>query len=129
MKKNAGIVIGLLVAVCCVYVFGSGFLKNPNVYIEKYTLQADGTEMTIHTGVAASAGYIRRAAVAQQEGRKLFLDFYSAFGGVNGSIGAKNVYTIPIKEDTDFIGIYRNSNCYEQVLAKNADGTWQRVEH
>ena len=77
--------------------------------------------------VASSMGYIRKASIHRQEGGKLYLDFYSAFGGMNGNIGAKNEYTIPLNEETNIISIYRKSNCYEEVLVKSDDGSWQKI--
>ena len=127
MKKKAVLVIGIIVAVFLIYFVGSGFMKNSSVYIGDYAVSADGTEITIHTGVASSAGYIRKASINQQYGGKLYLDFYSAFGGINGSIGAKNTYTFTLDEETNIIGIYRNSNCYEEVLTKDDGGLWQRT--
>lgn len=126
MKKKSVIMIGMIAAVFLIYFFGPGFMKNAAVYIEDYTVNADGSEITIHTGMASSMGYIRKASISQQEGGHLYVDFYGAFGGMNGSIGAKNVYTLPLKEETDIIGIYRNPNCYEQVLVKDDDGVWKK---
>jgi len=58
----------------------------------------------------------------------MYLDCYNAFGGINGSIGAKTSYTLPLNEDTTMIAIYRNSNAYEEVLTKDRDGVWQRAQ-
>ena len=123
MKKFIFATIAVL-AVFFIYFIGSGFLKNAAVYIDRYEISEDGQEITLDIGVAASVGYIRKAAVHQQEGGRLYVDFYSAFGGINGSIAAKNTFTLPLAEDTTMIGIYRNKNCYEAVLYKNEDGTW-----
>lgn len=54
--------------------------------------------------------------VSQQESGKLYIDCYAAFGGINGSIGAKSRFTLPIEEGTTVIGIYRDKDCYEEVL-------------
>ena len=66
-----------------------GFLRNGSVYMDGYSVSGDGREITLDIGVAASRGYIRKAAVSQQYGGKLYIDCYSAFGGINGRIGAK----------------------------------------
>ena len=58
------------------------------------------------------------------QGGKLYLDCYSAFGGINGSWGAKNEYTIQLDDDTEMIAIYRSPNCYDPVLKKGEDGVW-----
>ena len=128
MKSKAVSIIGILAVVFLIYFVGSGFMKDSSVYIEDYSVSADGTEITIHTGVASSAGYVRKASINQQYGGKLYLDFYSAFGGINGSIDAENVHTLPLNEETNIIGIYRDSDCYEEVLAKDENGLWQRIK-
>ncbi len=128
MKKK--MVIGIIVAVvlCGGYFIGSGFLKNGSVYVEEYSVSADGREITLDVDTAASAGYIRKMAVSQQMGGKLYIDCYAAFGGINGRIGAKNSFTLPLDEDTTMIGIYRNKNAYQEVLHKDEDGIWRRTK-
>lgn len=127
VKKKTVLLIGLITVVFFICFIGSGFMKNAFVTVEKYTVNADGTEITIHTSVASSMGYVRKVSIHEQQGGKMYLDFYSAFGGMNGRIGAKNVYILPLKVETESIGIYRNSDCYEQVLVKDADGIWKRT--
>ena len=128
IKKK--MVIGIIVAVvlCGGYFIGSGFLRNGSVYMDGYSVSGDGREITLDIGVAASRGYIRKAAVSQQYGGKLYIDCYSAFGGINGRIGAKSRFTLPLDADTTIIGIYRNVNCYQEILHKDADGSWQRTK-
>ena len=65
--------------------------------------------------------------LANMHNGKLYLDCYSAFGGINGSWGAKNEYTIQLDEDTEMIALFRSPNCYDPVLEKDANGEWQRV--
>lgn len=126
MKKKLVIVVITAVVVYLVYFIGTGFLKNGSVYIGEYAVSEDGSKITLDIGVATSVGYIRAVTVHQQEGGKFYIDCYSAFGGFNGSIGAKRRFTLPIEEDTTIIGIYRSANCYEEVLYKDADGGWKR---
>ena len=127
MKKNAALIIGAVLVLLLVYFVGSGFLKNSSAFIEDYSVSPDGKTITVNVGVSSSMGYIRTVSVHQQTGGKLYLDCYSAFGGLNGSIGAKDTFTFPLHEDTSLIAIYRNANCYEEVLRKGEDGVWQRV--
>ena len=128
MKKKVTIGIIVAVVLCGGYFIGSGFLRNGSVYMDGYSISGDGREITLDIDVAASRGYIRKAAVSQQYGGKLYIDCYSAFGGINGRIGAKNSFTLPLDADTTMIGIYRNENCYEEILHKDADGNWQRTK-
>ena len=127
VKKKAALIIGIIIALVLVYLVGSGFLKNTSAYIEDYAISADGTEITLNIGMSSSMGYIRNVSVHQQEGGKPYLDCYSAFGGMNGSIRAKDTFIFHLDEETSIIGIYRSTNCYEEVLVKSEDGSWQRT--
>ena len=126
MKKKIISSVLILVGLIAAYVLGSGFRKEGSAYIGEYTVSSDGTEMMVVIGVGSSVGYVREVAVHQQQG-KLYLDCYSAFGGINGSIGAKSQYTISLDDDTDTIALYRNTNCYDVILEKDSNGEWQRA--
>lgn len=126
-KRIVAIVLTIVVALAGLYVIAPGFTKQGNAYIVDYSVSEDGREMTITIGVSTSIGYVRKVLEHQQHGGKLYLDCYSAFGGINGSWGAKNKYTIQIEEDTKMIAIYRSTDCYDAVLEKDANGEWQRV--
>ncbi len=127
MKKTIIIIASVIVLVFLVYFVGSGFVKNTSAFIEEYSLSDDGKQITIRFGVSSSVGYIRNAAVHQQHGGKLYIECYSAFGGLNGSIGAKDSFTYDLEEDTAIIALYSGDDCYEEVLYKSDDGTWQRM--
>lgn len=126
-KNTVVIVLAVIVALAALYVFAPGFTKQGSVYIADYSLSEDGTEMTITVGVATSMGYVREVSEHQQHGGKLYLDCYSAFGGLNGFWGAKNEYVIQLDEDTEMIALYRSANAYDPVLEKDTNGEWQRV--
>lgn len=128
MKKKMAIGMIVAVVLCGGYFIGSGFLRNGSVYMDGYSVSEDGREITLDIGVAASRGYIRKMEISQQMGGKLYIDCYAAFGGINGRIGAKSSFTLPLDADTEMIGIYRNTNCYEEILHKDADGSWQRTQ-
>ena len=126
-KKVAVITLAIVVALAAFYVIAPGFTKQGNVYIADYSVSEDSTEMNINVGVSTSIGYVRKIAEHQQHGGKLYLDCYSAFGGINGSWGAKNEYNIQIDEDTTMIALYRSADCYETVLEKDENGEWHSV--
>ena len=118
-KKVAVTALLIFIALIASYVIVPGFTKQGNAYIADYSVSEDGTEMTITVGVSTSVGYIRKVSEHQQQGGKLYLDCYSAFGGLNGSIGAKREYVILLDADTEMIALYRFSDCYESVLQKD----------
>ena len=127
MKKPIKIaiaVLSLIAFLIALYLLLPGFTKQESVYISDYTVSEDGTEMMIKIGVSSSIGYVRKVSVHQQHGGKLYLNCYSAFGGINGSWGAKSEYNIQLDEETEVIALYRNSDCYEVVLNKTEDGKW-----
>ena len=129
MKKKVFPVIAVILILALAYFWvSSGFIKNTSVFINDYTVSSDGKKITINVGVSSSMGFIREVKVHQQQGGKLYLDCYSAFGGLNGRIGAKDTFTFLLDEDTTAIAVYRNPDCYETVLVKNADGLWQRAD-
>ena len=128
MKKTIIIFVGIVLVLGALYVLGSGFTKAGSAFIQDYAVSDDGTSMTITVGISGSVGYIRKVSVRQQEGGKRHLDCISAFGGINGSIGAKSEFVIPLDENTNTIGLYRNGNTYEVVLERDASGEWNRVK-
>ena len=128
MKKFKNICITvfiIVVGILAFYFVGSGFQKQGSTYISDFSVSEDGTEITIKVQVSNSVGYIRKVQEHQQNGERLYLDCYSAFGGINGSMGAKEEFTIKVAEETKVIALYRNSNCYEEVLKKNELNEWQ----
>lgn len=127
MKKTLLALAAIALAFLLLLVLGSGFMKQSSVYIDHWEVSPDNAQMTIHVGVASSMGSVRCIRVHQQQGGKLYLDPYQAFGGFNGSVGAKSEYTVALSSDTHLIALYRNVNCYEPILQRDEDGTWQRV--
>ena len=126
-QRVLGIALAVVIIIVGLYLLLPGFLKIGDVHLIDYALSEDGSEITLHLGVSGSAGYIRKAAVHQQYGGKLYLDCYRAFGGINSSIGAKNQFTIPLDADTETIALYRTHNAYEFVLERDEAGSWEMV--
>ncbi len=124
MKKIILTLICFAVVLGAGYYIGSGFTKVGTIYITDFMLSGDGTEITIKTGNFSSAGFIRKARVHQQECGKLYIDFISAFGGINGDMGAKDEFVIPLDPQTKSIGVFRASGSYEVVLEKNENSEW-----
>lgn len=128
MRKTIGIVLCSILTLCMLYFIGSGFTKCGSAFIKDYTVSDDGTEMNITVGVGSSVGYIRKVTVHSQKDGKLCLDCISAFGGINGSLGAKSDYVISLDNDTHTISMYRNGSSYEAVLERDDLGEWDRVK-
>ena len=124
-KKITVVILALFFVLTVVYLIAPGFLKQGNAYITDFSVSENRTEITINVGVSTSVGYVRKVSEYQQHGGKLYLDCYSAFGGINGSWGAKKEYTIPLNKETEMIAIYRSVNCYDTILEKDENGNWQ----
>ena len=124
-KKYVAIIGILIITLMGLYVIGSGFRKMSQVYISDYEVSKDGTQMTIRVGVPKSIGYTRKISTIQKTDGTLCLDVYAAFGGINGSIGAKSEFIVPLKDETSVIAIYRSKDYYDPVIRKSENGEWQ----
>lgn len=128
MKKvilwAAAAVLVLIAAVILI----PGFTKNTSVFMEDFTVSPGGDSITIRFGISSSMGHLRKAAVCKEENGRLFLDCYSAFGGPNGRIGAKDTFTFPVGKDASVIAVFKGDGRYEDILAKDAAGNWQRTD-
>ena len=129
MRKKLLIVLLVLLTLYLTYFFGIGFAKVGSVYVADYSVAEDGSEITLDVAVGTSAGYVRKAEVASCMGGRMYVDFYAAFGGFNGDIGAGTSFVLPLTEDVSEILVYRNEDCYAAVLLKDEDGIWQAVKH
>jgi len=107
---------------------GTGLMKRTDVFVGEYILSDDGEMMTVRAGVAGSMGYIRDVSV-KQEGERLCLIFYSAFGGLNGNWGAKDEFTFCVDSEALEIAVYRGTGTYEVILEKVPEtGEWARID-
>lgn len=124
MKRLITVLSAVIGCLILMYLIIPGFMKRGDVYISDWRVSEDGTQMEIRAGVMSSAGYIRSLS-SRQEADTLYLDWYGAFGGINGSIGAKNDYTVQLNGKTEKIAIYRGSGSYETVLVKEGN-IWKK---
>lgn len=107
---------------------GSGFVKRTDVVLGGYMLAEDGASITLQAGPAGSMGYIRES-VTEQDGDALYVSFYTAFGGLNSSIGAKDTFTLPVDPACRVICFDRGDGEYAPVLQRDAaTGEWQPVQ-
>ena len=119
--------IGIVLVTVLVYMAAWGFFKMTDVFISDYQLSPDGQHMQIKSSVASSMGFTRKVRAKKNDDGTLELTFYRAFGGPNGSIGARNSFDIELDDDTETISVF-GSDGYREVLQKNpVTGEWMRV--
>ena len=127
MKKKLSIIIVVLLLLGCAYYFGVGFLPATNVVVTDFQVSEQQDSMTIQTSIATSAGYTRSVKNVSDDPEKMMLKFYSAFGGVNGSIGAKIEFDLPLSPECKEIYVLLYDD-YKLLIAKNpATGEWEMV--
>lgn len=129
MKKKLLIIISTLVIVIVMILFiGTGFIKRTDVYLVDYSLSKDGSSITMDVGTTGSMGYTRGYTI-KQGGDSKYITFYSAFGGLNSNIGAKNQFQLELNPSCNEIYFYHGDGGYTLVLQKNeVTKEWTKVE-
>ena len=123
MRKCLRIAV-LIVITAGVLFVGSGFSKRTDVCLVNYTASEDGSVVTMQTALAGSMGYIRAINTKWQDDAA-YCSFYTAFGGLNSSIGAKNEFTLKLDDSVSKIYFDRGKEDEMLVLQRsNADGVW-----
>lgn len=130
MKRK---VIIIILAVLCILFFeivASGFTINTNAYItDDFVVSEDGSKIIFKVGVGSSMGYVRGYKDEGGGVKPHYLKFYSAWGGINSSIGANDEYVLELQPEDTEIYVYHGDGGYELTLIKDAaSGEWYRVK-
>lgn len=124
---GATALLTVLLVLLAAWFVGSGFHEQTTVALMDYTVSEDGTEMTLHTAVMSSMGYVRGFCDSGGGVRPHYLTFYGAFGGLNGAWGAQDVFRLELDEEDTEIYFNRAGGGYELVLQKDPEtGAWVR---
>ena len=119
MKKKLLIIISIVVIATMMILFiRTGFIKRTDVYLVDYFLSKDDSSITMDVGIASSMGYTRGYTI-KQGGDNKYITFYSAFGGLNSKVGAKNKFQIELNLSCTEIYFYCGDGGYTLVLQKN----------
>lgn len=127
VRRLITITSGVLAAVFLWFAF-TGMVVRKDVYIVEYSVLPSGNAMAIGVGIAGSMGYIRDYRNVSQDPTTMELQFFSAFGGLNSRLGARNTFLIPLDNTCThiYISTYQGPRL---VLVKNNDsGIWERVQ-
>ena len=129
MKKK--VIIIILAALCIVFfgIVASGFTIQTSIYItDDFVVSEDGSEITFKVGVASSMGYVRDYKDEGGGVKPHYLKFYSAWGGFNSSIGAKQEFVLELAPEDTEIYVYHGDGGYELTLKRDVtSGGWERV--
>ncbi len=131
MKKKNLVLITIIVSGILVMSFltGTGLMKRTDVALGEYSVSEDGKTLTIHAGVTSSMGYTRGFKDNGGGVKPHYLTFYSTFGGLNSSFGAKNEFELELDENDTEIYFERSNGGYELVLQKNIEtGEWVKAD-
>lgn len=127
IKRIALIAISVAVLLILSFLVGTGFQRRTDVVLVDYELSADGTTLTLRTSLLSSMGYIRGFEDQGGGVKPHYLIFYSTFGGLNSSFGAKQEFELPLGKDDTEVYFNRPGGGFELVLQKNSDtGLWER---
>lgn len=128
MKKPLTIIAIIILLILGAYYIGLGFLPRTDVVVADFEVSEQEDEMTIYTYILSSAGYSRTVKNVSDDPEKMMLKFYYAFGGVNGSIGAKSEFDLPLSPECKEIYVLLYDD-YRLTLAKNpTTGEWERIK-
>lgn len=126
-NKNKILIITIVVIILLLGIFlilTGG--KRGDVYLNKFSVSADGNTMTIYVGVASSMGYVRNMKV-KQGGDNKYITFYSTFG-LNSRLGAKSKFEIELNPDCEEIYFYKGDGGYKLVLQKDKEtNEWKSI--
>lgn len=130
MKKKTILISALLVIVFAILLIAShlisnGFTKRTDVVLIDYSVSEDDSKLTFKTGILSSMGFIRGFEDNGGGAKPHYLTFYSTFGGLNSSFGAKHEFELELAETDTEIYFNRANGGYELVLQKDKDtGEW-----
>ena len=123
MGKKLAVILLCVVVLLVAWCIATGMMTRSDVYIYDYSVMENANVLTVKVGVSGPMGYLRDCRVVSGADGQLRLRFYAAFGGLNSSIGAKNVFPIPLDGDTDRITLENG----RVLLEKNKQtGQWER---
>lgn len=128
MKKKLSIIVVILLLLYGGYYFGLGLIPATDVGISDFKVSEKQDQITVYTFVLSSVGYTRTVKDVSDDPKKMKLQFYPAFGGINGSIGAKSEFDLPLSPECKEIYVLLYDD-YRLTLAKNpTTGEWERIK-
>lgn len=130
MKRKVGFIILLVLCIIILMVIASGFSIQTSAYItDDFVVSEDQSKITFKVGVGSSMGYVRAYKDEGGGVKPHYLKFYSAWGGFNSRIGAKQEFVLELAPEDTEIYVYHGDGGYELALKKDViSGEWDRKE-
>ena len=131
MKKKSIVIItvsiiAVLILSVVSFLIGTGFDERTDVILAKYSVSEDGTKLNFTVAIPVSMGYVRGFEDNGGGVKPHYLTFYSTFGGLNSSFGAKHDFELELGENDTEIYFNRPNGGYALVLQKNVEtGEWE----
>ena len=122
MNRKLALVLAGVLLLSIIYWIAPGFRVREDVVLTDYLVPPGQSEMTIVVGVSGSAGYTRAVRNVSDDPRRMRLQFYAAYGGLNGSVGERHRFVLDLLPECEDISIYRHGT-FEPVLRKEK-GEW-----
>ena len=107
----------------------SGYSYQTSAYItDQFVVSEDGKELKFTIAVGSPMGYVRGFKDEGGSVKPHYLKFYSAWGGLNSSIGAKSEYVLKLDPNDTEIYVYHGDSGYSLALKKDIEsGEWFSV--
>lgn len=127
MKKRTIVIItmSVIIVLAMSFLIGTGFIERTDVVLHDYSVSEDGAKLTFNANVISSMGYIRGFKDSGGGIKPHYLTFYSTFGGLNSTFGAKSEYMLVLDENDTEVYFNCGKGGYKLVLQKNEEsGEW-----
>ena len=130
MRKKICLVMLSMLGLIFAWMIISGYSYQTSAYItDQFVVSEDGKELKFTRAVGSPMGYVRGFKDEGGSVKPHYLKFYSAWGGLNSSIGAKSEYVLKLDPNDTEIYVYHGDSGYSLALKKDIEsGEWFSVK-
>ena len=130
MRKKICLVMLSMLGLIFAWMIISGYSYQTSAYItDQFVVSEDGKELKFTIAVGSPMGYVRGFKDEGGGVKPHYLKFYSAWGGLNSSIGAKSEYVLKLDPNDTEIYVYHGDSGYSLALKKDIEsGEWVSVK-
>ena len=130
MRKKICLVMLSMLGLIFAWMIISGYSYQTSAYItDQFVVSEDGKELKFTIAVGSPMGYVRGFKDEGGGVKPHYLKFYSAWGGLNSSIGAKSEYVLKLDPNDTEIYVYHGDSGYSFALKKDIEsGEWFSVK-